>query len=271
MLKGRTPLFIALALSLLAATVAFFAIKKKERDVRRGWDLVNVIVAAKDIPEGTRVTMDMMSERAVPERFVTSSVVKRDFLNYVVDQQVLVPLQRGDPLLWSQFATTRVAERLSTKVQKRARAITIEASKLTSVGGWVRPNDHVDVVGSFRDPNSNEQVAVTLLQNVVVLATGKITGTTNVNLIPENQREYGNVSLLVIPEEAEILALASELGKLSLSLRNEDDGDLIEERGRATIHTLLSGERTRAYQEKRQQIIQIIRGTEKSPVAGEKK
>jgi pilus assembly protein CpaB len=260
MLKGKTPLIVALVLGLLAGVVAYSAIKKKESDVRRGWNLVPVVVAAQDIPEGTIVTFDMISQRSVPEQFVTSSVVKPDSATYVVNQKVLVPLQAGDPLLWSQFETTKAAERLSTKVQKKGRAITIEAKQTTAVGGWVRPNDHVDLIGTFRDPQTDENVAVTLLQNVIVLATGKITGTTNVNLIPESQREYNNVSLLVIPEEAEILVLASELGNLTLSLRNEDDVDIIEERGRATISTLLSGERTRVLEAKRREIIQIIKG-----------
>ena len=117
-------------------------------------------------------------------------------------------LQAGDPLLWSQFETTKAAERLSTKVQKKARALTIEAKSTTAVGGWMRPNDHVDIIGTFKDPATNEQVAVTLMQNVIMLATGKITGTTNINLMPENERAYGHVSLLVLPEEAEILVLA---------------------------------------------------------------
>jgi pilus assembly protein CpaB len=267
MLKGKTPLIVALVLGLLAGVVAYSAIKKKESDVRRGWNLVPVVVAAQDIPEGTIVTLDMISQRSVPEQFVTSSVVKPDSATYVVNQKVLVPLQAGDPLLWSQFETTKAAERLSTKVQKKGRAITIEAKQVTAVGGWVRPNDHVDLIGTFRDPQTDESVAVTLLQNVIVLATGKITGTTNVNLIPESQREYNNVSLLVIPEEAEILVLASELGNLTLSLRNEDDVDIIEERGRATISTLLSGERTRVLEAKRREIIQIIKGSSENRAA----
>jgi pilus assembly protein CpaB len=261
MLKGKTPLIVALVLGLLAGVVAYSAIKKKEADVRRGWNLVPVVVASQDIPEGTVVTFDMISQRSVPEQFVTSSVVKPDSASYVVNQKVLVPLQAGDPLLWSQFETTKAAERLSTKVQKKGRAITIEAKATTAVGGWIRPNDHVDLIGTFRDPQTDENVAVTLLQNVIVLATGKITGTTNVNLIPENQRDYSNISLLVIPEEAEILVLAQELGNLTLSLRNEDDVDIIEERGRATISTLLSGERTRVLEKKRQEIIRIIKGS----------
>ncbi len=257
---GRFPLAIAATLALCSGLVAYSAIKKKEADVRRGWNLVPVVVAAADLSEGSVVTFDMISQRSVPEQFVTSSVVKPDSASYVVNQKVLVPVQAGDPLLWSQFETTKAAERLSTKVQKKARAITIEAGKTAAVGGWVRPNDHVDLIGTFKDPQTNESVAVTLLQNVIVLATGKITGTTNVNLIPESQREYANVSLLVIPEEAEILVLASELGGLTMSLRNEDDVDVIEERGRATINTLLSGERTRVLQSKRFSTIQVIRG-----------
>lgn len=260
MLKGKTPLVIALVLGLLAGVVAYSAIKKREADVRRGWNLVPVVVAAVDVPEGTIVTFDMISQRSVPEQFVTSSVVKPDSASYVVNQKVLVSLQAGDPLLWSQFETTKAAERLSTKVQKKTRAVTITASKTSSVGLWVRPNDHVDVIGTFRDPQTNENTAVTLLQNVVVLATGKITGTTNVNLIPESARTYSDISLLVIPEEAEILVLAQEMGTLTLSLRNEEDVDIIEDRSRATIHTLLSGERTKALQEKRRDIIQIIKG-----------
>jgi pilus assembly protein CpaB len=260
MLKGKTPLVVALVLGLLAGVIAYSAIKKKEADVRRGWNLVPVVVAAQDIPEGTVITFEMISQRSVPEQFVTSSVVRPDSASYVVNQKVLVALQAGDPLLWSQFETTKAAERLSTKVQKKARAITIEAKATTAVGGWIRPNDKVDIIGSFRDPQTDENVAVTLLQNIIVVATGKITGTTNVNLIPEGQREYNHVSLMVLPEEAEILVLAQELGTLTLSLRNEDDVDLIEERGRATISTLLSGERTRVLEQKRREIIQIIKG-----------
>jgi pilus assembly protein CpaB len=261
MLKGKTPLFVALLLGLFAGIVAWSAIRKKESDVRRGWNLVPVVVAAVDVSEGTVVTFDMISQRSVPEQFVTSSVVKPDSASYIVNQKVLVPVQAGDPLLWSQFETTKAAERLSMKVQKKARALTIDAGKTTAVGGWVRPNDHVDLIGTFKDPQSNENVAVTLLQNVIVLATGKITGTTNVNLIPEGQRDYNNVSLLVLPEEAEILVLAEQLGQLTMSLRNEDDVDVLEERGRATINTLLSGERTRVLQQKRFNTIQVIRNT----------
>jgi pilus assembly protein CpaB len=260
-MRGKAPLFVSLSLALIAGVVSYSAVKKKELDVRKGWNLVPVVVAAVDVSEGTVVTMEMISQRSIPEQFVTSSVVKPDSASYIVNQKVLVPLQAGDALLWSQFETTKAAERLSTKVQKKARAVTIEATGAQSVGGWVRPNDHVDIIGTFKDPATGEQVAVTLMQNVIVLATGKITGTTNINLVPDGQREYSNVSLLLIPEEVEIAVLAQELGSLTLALRNEDDIDVLEERGRATINTLLSGERTKVLQAKRFNTIQVIKGS----------
>ena len=261
MLKGKTPLLVALVLGLLAGIVAYSAIKKREQDAMRGFNLVPVIVAAIDISDGTVVTFDMISQRSVPEKFVTSSVVKPDSASYIVNQKVLVPIQAGDPLLWSQFETTKAAERLSSKVMRKTRAFTIEAGKVSAVGGWVRPNDHVDIVGTFKDPTTNESVAVTLMQNVIVLATGKITGTSNVNLIPEGQREYSNVSLNVLPEEAEVLMLAGEMGALSLSLRNEEDLDIMNSRAKgATVATLLSGQRMDLLQKERAAVIDVIRG-----------
>jgi len=263
MLHGKTPLLVALALGLAAGGVSYSAIKKTQSDVRKGWTPLPVIVAATDIPEGAVVTFDMISQRQVPEQFVTASVVKPESASYIVNQKVLVPLQAGDPLLWSQFETTRASERLASKIMHSGRAITVEAAKASAVGGWVRPNDHVDIIGTFRDPGTNEQVATTLLQDVIVLATGKITGTTNTNLIPEGQREYTNLSLLVIPEDAEVLTLAQELGQLTFSLRNETDVDVLADRGHTTIHNLLAGGRTHI-DEKRKHLIDTIRGTSRT-------
>jgi pilus assembly protein CpaB len=269
MLKGKTPLLIAIILGVLAGAFAFTAIKRKEKEVKSGWNLVPVIVSNQDIPEGTVVTYEMISQRPIPEQFVTSSVVKPDSASYIVGQKILVPVQTGDTLLWSQFETSKAAEKLSTIVQKKGRAVTLDVSGAKmSVGGWVRPNDHVDIIGSFRDPTSGDTMAVTLMQNVVVLATGKITGTTNINLLPETDREYQTISLLVLPEEAEIISLAAELGSLTFTLRNPEDIDVLEERGKATIQTLLTGERMKALQTLRYRTIQVIRGTEAKGSAG---
>lgn len=271
MLKGKTPLMIAIALGLLAGSVAYLGIQREKKIVRAGWNLVPVIVAAQDIPEGATVNFEMLSQRPIPEQFVTSSIVKPDSSSYVVGQKVLVPVQAGDALLWSQFETSKASERLSNIVQRKGRALTVDLSGAKmSVGGWIRPNDHVDIIGSFRDSNSGEQISTTLMQNVVVLATGKLTGTTNLNLLAESERSYNNITFLLLPEEAEILSLAADLGSLTLTLRNPDDIDEQESRGHSTIHTLLSGERLSALRPIRTrfllpEVIKGIKGSSETP------
>ena len=260
MLKGKSPLIIGIVLGLAAFVIGWSGLQRERANLKKGFNLVPVVVAAVDISEGTVVTMEMVSQRSVPEMFITSSVVKPDSATYVVGQKVMVSMQAGDPLLWSQFETSRSAERLNTKVVKRMRAVTIDARASSAVGGWVKPNDHIDVIGTFKDPDTNQQVALTLLQNVVVLATGKITGQTNVNILPEGERTYGNVTLMVVPEEGEILTLAQELGNLTLALRNEDDLDTINNRLPTSVRTLFDGERRSIHHKVRQDIITVIRG-----------
>ncbi|MFZ5441788.1 MAG: Flp pilus assembly protein CpaB [Myxococcota bacterium] len=260
MLKGKTPLLVAVVLAIAAFFIGWSSLQKAHADARRGFNPVPVVVATTDISEGTVITLEMISQRSIPEQFVTASVIKPDSASYVVGQKVTVPLQAGDPLLWSQFESARTAERLTNKVLKRMRAITIEAKTNAAVGGWVRPNDRIDVIGTFKDPDTNQQVALTLLQNVVVLATGKLTGTTNVNLLPESERAYGNVTLMVVPEESEILTLAQELGNLTLALRNDEDLDTIDGRYPTTVRTLFDGERRAIHQKVRKELIDVIRG-----------
>lgn len=79
--------------------------EKGAEDSLAGSQLVPVVVAAVDIPEGTAVTFDHIQQRSAPKQLVTSSVVKPESANYIVNAKLLVPVQKGDMLLWSQFET----------------------------------------------------------------------------------------------------------------------------------------------------------------------
>jgi pilus assembly protein CpaB len=90
---------------LITGLVTWNLATKNARDLRKGWNLVPVVVAAQDLPEGEVVTFDLIHQRSVPEQFVTSSVVKPDGAEHIVNQRLLVPVRAGDLLLWSQFET----------------------------------------------------------------------------------------------------------------------------------------------------------------------
>jgi pilus assembly protein CpaB len=281
-LSGKNPLFIALALGLLAGLIAYSAIKAQQRKVKAGWETVKILCADVDIPEGTELDQDMVAVKDMPEKFVTESFIKIEEDNtskreLPIGQRVLIPLKKGDPILVSHFESAREAE-FSTMINQKGRAVTIDVAERNAVGLWVRPNDHVDVIGTFREVgggggnpkdgegggggNKDTMKAVTLLQNLVVLATGHVNA--NTTYVPEEEKRYQTVTLLALPEEAEILTLAQETGTLTLLLRNPDDLDYQENRKVLDQKQLLSGNQANELQAKRYKTIQIIRGSKAS-------
>lgn len=250
------PLVVAALLAAGATAAAWSAIRMREREVTKGWEQRKIVVAAGDIPAGTRLASENVAEGSMPEKFVYENLLKPEDLDFAFGREVLVGIKEGEPIHWYQLQGLQGLTKLSQAVQKRGRAITISVDERGSVGQWVRPNDHVDVLGTFRDPTSNQMVAVTLLQNVIVLATGQQQS----SIATAQDNNFATVTLLVLPEEAEIVTLGEELGTLRLSLRNADDVSILEDRARTTMDTLLTGERVKKLQERRLQTIQIIRG-----------
>jgi len=95
---------------------------KKADDPFAGSVLLPVVVASRDIPEGTPIKFDYIEQRNVPAQLVTTSVVKPEAANYIMNVPLLVPVQKGDMLLWSQFeakkaSTNEAAPVSDTKVQ----------------------------------------------------------------------------------------------------------------------------------------------------------
>ncbi|MBL8955613.1 MAG: Flp pilus assembly protein CpaB [Myxococcaceae bacterium] len=262
--RGATPFAIAGVLLVFFGFITYINVRTTERNVRRGWTLVPIVVASQNIAEGSIIDYGMLSIREVPDSVVTSSVVKPDSSAYVLNQRIMVPVQAGDPLLWTQFESQRSKTRLSPLVNKKARAYTIEAEDIVSVGGWVQPGDHVDLIISVKDPESGEQVARTSLQNIQVIATGKIIATTHTGFLKAGQQKYGDVSVLALPEEVEMLALTKDRAKYSFVLRNDDDIEMTPD-GLTRPDTLLSGERVKQLQKKRNDTINVIRSQVPAP------
>lgn len=87
-----------------------------------------VLVAAVDVPAGAVVTLKMVSQRAVPARLVTSSIVKPDSATYVINQKTTRPLLTGDVVTWSHFVAPapRAVERCEQKLSKDAAPSALE-------------------------------------------------------------------------------------------------------------------------------------------------
>ncbi len=257
MFKGKAPIIFAIVLAIVSAVLAWRAIKVKEREVTEGWELRRVLVASETIAPGTLLTESNVARGEMPANFVYDSVILPDELQSALNAEVIVPIHQGEPIHWYQLQGLREASKLSTAVRPGFRAITINVDDAASVGRWVRPNDIVDLIGTFRDPLQRELTALTLMQQVTVLATGSTS--TSISSSSENNN-YNNVTLMVMPQEAELLTLAQEMGTLRLALRNREDLATLEKRGRTTLDSLTRDERLIELDQARRAMMTIIRG-----------
>ncbi len=263
MTKGIIPIIIAVVLAAFAAVLFWGIVESAKKRARAGWELKEVVVASTNIAPGTILSEDLITTDRIPHKFRTADMVIPKELDTVLGNEVVFPVQKGDPLSWHHLRGRETSEdRLSKAVTKKGRAITVSVTERSAVGCMVRPADHVDVLGTFRDPTTNRMIAVTLLQNIIVLATGQLRPMHR-STRSAKAHEYSTLTLLVLPAEAEILVLAQELGNLYMTLRNPEDLDVYQERARTTITTLITGERVKKLREERYQTIQrikIIRG-----------
>ncbi len=72
--------------------------KSVERSVRRGWLLVPVVVAARDLGPGTRLSVDLLTQRAIPDTLVTSADVRPEAITDLLGRRLAVPVAGGEPL-----------------------------------------------------------------------------------------------------------------------------------------------------------------------------
>lgn len=264
MLQGRTPLILAAVFALLAGIVAYVLIERERGSITERWEPVDVIVAARDLEVGATLTRDVLAKGTLPKNAVTASVVTVAEFNRspILGRKLGTPMLKGDALLYTHVHTLSGEQRLSGAVQERGRAVSVRVSPESSVHHWIEPGDRVDVLGIFRD-GRRESAAVTMLQNVIVIATGRIGGRTDRRLLSENERAFNTVTLHVLPEAAEMLVLGQELGELYLTLRSPDDNEIYDfSEGRTTLQTLLTGERSRRISKAQTKIfkVEIIRG-----------
>ena len=115
------------------------------------------------------------------------------------------------------------------------RAISTEISPETGAGGFILPNDHVDVILSRRDKEAEKAAGVevhtseTILTNVRVLAIDQTVEEKNGQRVVVGK----TATLELTPQQAETLARAQQMGTLSLALRSLADFRAIEGQGRA--------------------------------------
>lgn len=182
-----------------------------------------VLVAKGNLPSGSFIRPENLRWQPWPESNLAPSYVvegKRRMEDYV-GAVVRVGLSDGEPL--TDLRVVRPGDRgfLAAVLTPGTRAVTVNVTPSTGLAGLVFPGDRIDLVGTFRVPEEgktggmNRFASETVLSNVRVLAVDQRVDDQNKEVVVAK-----TATLEVTPKQAEVIALVSELGKFSLSLRS---------------------------------------------------
>ena len=236
-MKRRLVLIISLVAGLVAAilTRVYISVTESELNaererLRKKYGTINVLAFAKDTPAGTVIAKRDLGVKTVPALGMRGQALTEDNLADIIGRKTTVAHGKEEVLFWSDIEGGNPnAGGLSSDVKKQMRAMSINVSGAAAVAGMIKPNDHVDVIGTFNFPGDDgklkrgDPVTCTILQNVLVLATGRETAKSVITGM-QGCSGYNTVTLEVTPREAEMLVFAEQMhGRLSLTLRNPND------------------------------------------------
>lgn len=250
-------LLIAIAAAVVGLLLVVLYMQSFEEEASGG-EPVTILVALQNIPLGAQIEPSMLAERSIPRAYVENRHVRASDLERIRGIRVVGGIRASEALLWSDLATMSDSARdLSSLVRSGMRAITIQADQSATFGGLVRPGDRVDLLLTLDRPTPTgsepERVTVPLLQSLIVLAAGQDTGMIQraSQQAPGRGQPMQNVTLSATVEQAQMIAFATQRGRLTLVLRNPDDIPVTEGLGETTTEDLVTIERRERIQRTR--------------------
>lgn len=262
--KALFAIIGGVAAGVIAVLLVQYHLQKQKETIFAGMELVDIIVAAKNLEAGTQVSKSVLSKRKMPKKYVHGSAITLKDVNLILGQELNYPLQKGDPVLWTDLGEESEklrARGLADAITKGERALSIPVDKVSGVSGLLSPGDHVDILSTVKNPQTGETTTLTLMQNLTVLAIGgniSDTSGSSGSSRPTRKRGYSTITLQVTLEEAEILVFASEKGKLMCVLRNPDDIQAISNIPTVNYRNILKDEYRLNIQKKRN-MIEVIK------------
>jgi len=245
-MKERIVLVVAVLAGIFAFVLTNRYLQGQLNSIYADAKKIRILAARREIPAGTLLELDDITTKEVFEKSVGRNVFfdeprpdgTRD-ADRIIGKRLLYPLRVGEPIWWSFVDLPRnTGGRLSNSITSGMRALSIAVSGESAVSGLVKPDDRVDILGTFTLPSRSvpgelEVVTLTMLQDVSILATGTTTAESEYAVDGTARARAGGfnaVTLAVTPREAELLVFSETMkGRLTLSLRNPEDPSFIED------------------------------------------
>lgn len=229
-MKNKFWIVIAVGMALVTVLLVRNYIEQERRKLMRelfvGREPTPVLVAIEDIPEQTIVKPTAVEVQTKPADAIQPYALSGP--EQVGRKVAVVPIYKGEQILDSKLKAPEEADTLSMKTPPGKRAVTIGIDQISGVGGFIHPGDFIDILGVFTLPTPDGKqaaVTVTLLQRVLVLATGA--QFSELEAKAAGVQEANSVTLALTPQETELVLFARKQGELQLSLRPKADSAVV--------------------------------------------
>ncbi|GGD28494.1 Flp pilus assembly protein CpaB [Sinisalibacter lacisalsi] len=187
-------------------------------------NMTAVLVAAQDLARGVEVTAEALRWQNWPSDNVPATFIERtarpDALGELAGHFASRPISAGEPIA-DETLSPQPNGFLAATLRPGKRAVAIHVSAQSTAGGFILPNDRVDVlhtVKASREPGAGEVHSRTILRGVRVLAIDQTTDDT------ESGTVLGKTATLELTDpQVEAVTAAEATGTLSLSLRPLDE------------------------------------------------
>ena len=190
------------------------------------------LVASRNLELGAIIKDTDVKDTPWAGALPTNAVLKRED---VIGRGVTTTIYEGEPIVENRLAPKGAGGGLAAMIPSGMRAVAVRVNDVVGVAGFVVPGMRVDVLISGNPPNpgaaSQGSLTRTLLQNIEVLSAGQ-------DFKKDNEGKplgVGVVNLLVTPEQAEMLSLASNQTIIQLVLRNPLDTQMAKTPGTAVV------------------------------------
>ncbi len=206
---------LALGVGALVSYMVYTTLRRTVATVKQA--NTQVVVAALDLQVGAKLEDKDLQEIRLPG----ANLPQGYFQNKadVLGRGVVVPIAKGEFILPSKLAAENAGAGLPSLIPPGMRAVSVRVNEVVAVAGFVIPGTRVDVLLTGNPRGTDEPLTTTVLENVEVLAAGQ-------KLQRSAQGEPQSVpviTLLVSPEDAQKLTMASSEGYIQLAMRHPVD------------------------------------------------
>src|SRR5271155_5744090 len=198
---------------------------------------VDVLVAKSDIGLGQSVTPDDLQWQTWPAATASNNFIRRtdrpDAMTQVAGSIARSPFIAGEPIREPKLVKGNGAGFMAAILPTGMRAVSTEISPETGAGGFILPNDRIDVILSKRDKNPDNRAGVTdIVNSEIILTNIRVLAIDQAPKEKDGQNAVvgRTVTLELKPEQTETLARARQSGTLSLALRSIADVNIVESR-----------------------------------------